>query len=231
MLVHKLSKVGGYEVHSGIRQSDEYAECRRGWVTGSFEWCFVSCKECFKKKPVNVSGKGMKHAEWILLNNKRSKEEEATILRRYKYNARTGRITRRKGNKRYKVGRERVDHDAELAWLDICCFYGHTNYGWSVVVYLCDLCHKLVEAGGMWHCPNSFCDGPGAGYFRSRLDSYMEQYPDDRHTVDELEWRRESLLDLKLNHTWFFQQRVCLQCRPESNPYLPLEACKEKQGA
>ena len=49
--------------------------------------------------------------------------------------------------------------------------------------YYCKLHHKNVEAGGMWHCPNPLCTGPGAAYWRSKCKSYRE-FPNGTHTVD-----------------------------------------------
>lgn len=47
--------------------------------------------------------------------------------------------------------------------------------------------HPDVEAGGMWYCPNLLCSGPGAGWFRSTLESYKES-SNGSHTVDSNEW-------------------------------------------
>jgi len=52
--------------------------------------------------------------------------------------------------------------------------------------YYCKLTHDLVEAGGIWHCPNPLCTGPGAAYWRSQCKSYKE-VSGDRETVDPLE--------------------------------------------
>jgi hypothetical protein len=49
--------------------------------------------------------------------------------------------------------------------------------------YYCKLQHKNVEAGGMWHCPNPLCTGPGAATWRSKCKSYRE-FPNETHTVD-----------------------------------------------
>lgn len=40
--------------------------------------------------------------------------------------------------------------------------------------HYCNLTHKKVEAGGIRHCPNVLCRGPGAGYWRSKLKSYKD---------------------------------------------------------
>jgi len=49
--------------------------------------------------------------------------------------------------------------------------------------YYCGLHHDRVEAGGVYHCPNNLCTGPGAGGFRSTLKSYKETQG-ERHIVD-----------------------------------------------
>jgi hypothetical protein len=58
--------------------------------------------------------------------------------------------------------------------------------------YYCHLRHKQVEAGGVWHCPNPLCTGPGGAYFRSKLTSYKE-VENARHTVDYAEWLNASI--------------------------------------
>lgn len=58
--------------------------------------------------------------------------------------------------------------------------------------HYCQLTHRKVEAGGMWHCPNVLCTGPGAGYWRSTLLSYRE-VKGGRHTVDHEEARVRGL--------------------------------------
>lgn len=53
-------------------------------------------------------------------------------------------------------------------------------------IYICRYCglhHKDVEAGGIYHCPNPCCLGPGQSYARSKLDSYKE-VDSGKHTVD-----------------------------------------------
>ena len=39
------------------------------------------------------------------------------------------------------------------------------------VCHYCGLSHLKVEAGGVWHCPNITCSGPGNCYFASKLKS------------------------------------------------------------
>jgi len=51
----------------------------------------------------------------------------------------------------------------------------------------CGLYHRAVEAGGIWHCPNPLCPGPGAAYFRSKLDSFRK-VENFKHEVDIEEW-------------------------------------------
>lgn len=70
--------------------------------------------------------------------------------------------------------------------------------GDSYTCYYCEIKHKRVEAGGLWHCPNFFCHGPGAAYFRSDMKSYEKTYGGmGEHTVDETEWAIESIEKLK----------------------------------
>lgn len=51
----------------------------------------------------------------------------------------------------------------------------------------CGLSSRLVEAGGIWHCPNPLCRVCGAQWFRLTLDSYSE-VDGGKHTVDLAEW-------------------------------------------
>lgn len=51
--------------------------------------------------------------------------------------------------------------------------------------HYCGLVHQLVEAGGVYHCPNRLCTGPGAWRPRMKLSSYKEA--DGCYTVDPLE--------------------------------------------
>jgi hypothetical protein len=55
------------------------------------------------------------------------------------------------------------------------------------VCYYCKLQHKSVEAGGVHHCPNPLCQGPGAATFRRKLSSYAEVEGTSKHTVDNAE--------------------------------------------
>jgi ribosomal protein L37AE/L43A len=52
--------------------------------------------------------------------------------------------------------------------------------------YYCALRDDRVEAGGIWHCPNVLCTGPGAAHFRALRASFVE-HSDGRHSVDEAE--------------------------------------------
>lgn len=52
--------------------------------------------------------------------------------------------------------------------------------------YYCKLHHPRVEAGGIWHCPNPLCKGPGAQVWRMKCKSYQE-LPNESHTVDSQE--------------------------------------------
>lgn len=52
-----------------------------------------------------------------------------------------------------------------------------------LICHYCGLHHKDVEAGGIHHCPNPCCLGPGQSYARSKLESYRE-VEGDRHTID-----------------------------------------------
>jgi hypothetical protein len=40
--------------------------------------------------------------------------------------------------------------------------------------HYCELPHRLVEAGGLWYCPNVLCRGPGASSLRTQLKSYRD---------------------------------------------------------
>jgi len=53
--------------------------------------------------------------------------------------------------------------------------------------YYCGLLHDLVEAGGIYYCPNPLCKGPGGAPHRAKLKSY-ELIRGDKHTVDATEW-------------------------------------------
>ena len=59
--------------------------------------------------------------------------------------------------------------------------------------YYCGLRHRQVEAGGVYGCPNVFCEGPGAAWFRARLDSYQSVGRGRQHTVDVAEWAAAAL--------------------------------------
>ncbi len=49
-------------------------------------------------------------------------------------------------------------------------------------------CHDdKVEAGGMWHCPNPRCGGPGVAWFNRKLKSYKDL--GGSYTIDEAERR------------------------------------------
>jgi len=64
----------------------------------------------------------------------------------------------------------------------------------ATTCYYCNLEHEKVEGGGVWHCPNNLCRGPGAAHFRSKLDSYVTK--GERHTVDPMEWVTRALAEL-----------------------------------
>lgn len=51
----------------------------------------------------------------------------------------------------------------------------------------CGLTHRLVEAGGVYHCPNKACTVSGNANYRSSLPSFRE-LSDGTHTVDWKEW-------------------------------------------
>ena len=63
----------------------------------------------------------------------------------------------------------------------------------------CCYCHledKLVEAGGVFYCPNPLCVGPGGAWFRCDLGSFR---PVDggRHSVETDEWEDKGNAYLK----------------------------------
>jgi hypothetical protein len=67
--------------------------------------------------------------------------------------------------------------------------FGDPSLEQHYLCYFCGLSHKRVEAGGMWFCPNFTCMGPGNHGFRKRnLKSYKE-VENQRHTVDDQEWK------------------------------------------
>jgi hypothetical protein len=51
--------------------------------------------------------------------------------------------------------------------------------------HYCGLTHTRVEAGGMWHCPNVLCTGPGAASWRMQVPSFREEPGGRSHTVDD----------------------------------------------
>lgn len=57
----------------------------------------------------------------------------------------------------------------------------------------CKTKHDLVEAKGIYHCPNPLCRGSGGSFFRSTLESYQET--DAHHErVDHTEWLTKGIL-------------------------------------
>jgi ribosomal protein L37AE/L43A len=76
--------------------------------------------------------------------------------------------------------------------------YGDLGLADHYTCYYCKLGHKKVEAGGVWHCPNVACSGPGAHYHRRKLLSYKET-GDGKHTVDWGEWKMMAEEFLKEN--------------------------------
>ena len=73
--------------------------------------------------------------------------------------------------------------------------FGPTNLADHYTCYYCGLAHKNVEAGGMWHCPNIACSGPGGGYYRSKLKGTTDE--GSKQNVDMKEWRNQVLVDMK----------------------------------
>lgn len=59
----------------------------------------------------------------------------------------------------------------------------------------CGLTHHLVEAIGIYHCPNPLCMATGAIWFRGGLKSFKED--GEGHTIDPEEWIREGIKYLK----------------------------------
>lgn len=65
-------------------------------------------------------------------------------------------------------------------------------------IYICHYCGfkgGQVEAGGVLHCPNPLCYGPGNAYFRSELDSFI---------IDTDEWFEKGLAHLEKNDNLLF---------------------------
>lgn len=52
---------------------------------------------------------------------------------------------------------------------------------------VCRLYHARVEAAGIYHCPNTLCEGPGATHVRYKLKSFRE-VDSQSHIVDYIEW-------------------------------------------
>jgi hypothetical protein len=46
--------------------------------------------------------------------------------------------------------------------------------GDPLTCFYCGLNDPKVEAGGLWHCPNRFCQGPGAFYARTQAGYHRE---------------------------------------------------------
>ena len=70
----------------------------------------------------------------------------------------------------------------------------------SNTCFYCGHISQHVECQGMWYCPNLVCNGPGAGWFRSKLPSYKETGGvNGSHTVDFDEWHRFALEEYKNN--------------------------------
>lgn len=70
--------------------------------------------------------------------------------------------------------------------------------GDHTICYYCQLHDPRVEAGGLWHCPNPACPGPGAQYWRSQnLESYRDLGGNDGYTVDagEMIAKARTILD------------------------------------
>lgn len=60
-----------------------------------------------------------------------------------------------------------------------------------IVCYYCGLEDSKVEAGGLWHCPNTLCKGPGNQYFLRSLKSFKE-LGDGYCQFDTKEWIKEA---------------------------------------
>lgn len=79
----------------------------------------------------------------------------------------------------------------------------------SFKCFSCGIKHPKVEVKGIFYCPNALCMGCGGGWFRQRLNSYMEvEY--NRHIVDEKEWLKKGILynkENKIRRTRFFHDR------------------------
>jgi len=98
------------------------------------------------------------------------------------------------------------------------------------VCYYCGVQHKNVEAGGIHHCPNVLCQGPGAGDWRSKLKSYQETGRDGRHTVDHWEAIAAGLAAAtKLESEG--EERLALHIRGSVEKWLPKAASDVPNGA
>ena len=54
--------------------------------------------------------------------------------------------------------------------------------------FSCNLPSPKLEAKGIWYCPNALCSGTGAGWFRYKLDSFVDSPTSHTHSIDENEW-------------------------------------------
>jgi hypothetical protein len=68
------------------------------------------------------------------------------------------------------------------------------------------------------HCPNPYCHGPGAAFFRSKLKSYKEDGNGNTHTVDEQEYRDAAKRYLCLPPRWLLAARVRLTANKKKQP-------------
>lgn len=57
----------------------------------------------------------------------------------------------------------------------------------------CGIDDPVVEAGGMYYCPNPLCPGCGAGWFNASLASYTPDASGNRYTVDGVEQKRRAI--------------------------------------
>jgi hypothetical protein len=74
--------------------------------------------------------------------------------------------------------------------------FGPDNLPDHQTCYYCNLADEKVEAGGLWHCPNFTCTGPGGHSHRRTLKSYKEDV-DGKHTIDIEDWMEEAKKKIK----------------------------------
>ncbi len=63
--------------------------------------------------------------------------------------------------------------------------------------FYCGLKHNKVEMCGMFYCPNPRCNGPGSGWFNSKLSSYKQNSDKSGYTIDSEEREKVAIVYLE----------------------------------